>query len=242
MQLAGHTYAFRSLPLERALERLVGLGLHDVEVWLGHAREDPDKAAEIVERAGVQVRAISAGGFYAIGDDTPARAVALAAALDVHVIVMCVAPELVASLERLIPPQVWMAVENHWDQPLARSPEVAAAIGTSRLVACLDTGHALAAGEMPEDFARRLGRRLAHVHLKEGRMPSRRERLLGRRVRRRVLGKLEPVVPGKGDLDLPALRAALTEIGFDGCVTAEHEGEQPEKALATLARRWQESL
>ncbi|MEX2049362.1 MAG: sugar phosphate isomerase/epimerase [Gemmatimonadota bacterium] len=240
MWLAGHTYAFRSLRLEDALERLVGLGFHDVELWLGHARDDPDEAVHVVESAGVRVRAVSAGGFYDSHDDTPTRAFALAAALGADVVVMCVAPGLVPQLDRAAPPAIRVAVENHWDQPLARSHEIAAALRTSRLHACLDTGHALTAGERPEDFAAGLGSRLAHVHLKDGRLPALYERVLGRRLRRRLHGRPEPVVPGTGDLDLRALHAALAGIGFEGCVTVEHEGDRPGEALELLAARWRE--
>jgi sugar phosphate isomerase/epimerase len=240
--LAGHTFAFRALPLASALERLIGLGFDDVELWLGHARDDPDEALRIVESARVHVRAVSAGGFYDSADDTPARAFELAAALGVEMVVMCVTPRLVPRLARLAPPTIRIAVENHWDQPLARSHEVAAAIGTWRLDACLDTGHSLAAGERPEGAAARLGRRLAHVHLKEGRLPRPAERLLGRRLRRRFLGKPEPVMPGCGDLDVAALRETLAQVRFDGCVTVEHEGDRPDEGLAVLATRWRESV
>jgi sugar phosphate isomerase/epimerase len=238
--LAGHTYALRSLSFAEALDRLLGLGLEDVEVWLGHATEGPDRAAAIVQSAGVHVRAVSAGGFYRSDDHTPTRAFALAEALSVDTVVMCVAPLLVTQLDRSRPPQVRVAVENHWDQQLAHSEEVARAIESTRLHACLDTGHALAAGERPEAFAGRLGDRVVHVHLKEGRLPSLRERVLGRRLRRRLVGRPKPTWPGAGDLDLLALREALVRIGFEGCVTVEHEGDNPAEALATLAARWRE--
>ena len=238
MWLAGHTYAFRSLPLEAALDRLVGLGYHDVEVWLGHAGDDLLATARTVDAAEVRVRAVSAGGFYEAGDDSPQRAFALATALGADVVVSCVAPTLLDELVEVIPGPMRLAVENHWDQPLARSREVGAAIAGRPLGACLDTGHALAAGERPDAFAERLGARVVHVHLKEGRLPSLGARLLGRRLRRRFLGKPEPLRPGTGDLDIPALRAALAKTGFAGCVTAEHEGDDPEGALRTLASEW----
>jgi inosose dehydratase len=241
VRLAAHTYAFRALPLASALERLVELGFSDVEVWLGHAVTGPEATADMVRSAGAQARAVSAGGFYIRGDDTPARALALAQALDSEVVVGCVAPELVPDLVALIPPNARFAVENHWYQRLARSREVRAALGDTTLAACLDTGHALAAGERPERFAARLGPRIGHVHLKEGCLPSLRERLLGRRLRRRLLPKPSAVFPGAGDLDIRALRAALAETGFAGWVTVEHEGEDPENALTTLARLWHDA-
>jgi sugar phosphate isomerase/epimerase len=242
VQLAAHTYSFRSLPLEGALERLVRLGFRDVELWLGHARQNLHEAVELVAGTGVRVCAVSAGGFYDNADGTPSRALDLAAALHVDLVVMCVAPGLIPQLARLAPPSIRDAVENHWDQPLARSHEVAAAIEMSRLDACLDTGHALAAGEQPEAAAAGLGARLAHVHLKEGRLPSSVERWLGRRLRSRLLSKPEPVIPGEGDLDVPALRAALAQAEFQGCVTVEHEGDDADRALSLLAASWREGL
>jgi sugar phosphate isomerase/epimerase len=241
VRLAGHTYAFRSLTLASALDRLSSLGFEEVEVWLGHAPGGPEQAARTVGNAGVRVRAVSAGGFYRSDDLAPTRAFALAEALSVDTVVMCVAPLLVTQLDRSRPSEIRVAVENHWDQQLARAEEVAGAIESTRLQACLDTGHALAAGEQPEAFAGRLGERVVHVHLKEGRLPTFRRRLLGRRLGRRLLGHLEPTWPGTGDLDLPALRAALVRIGFEGCVTVEHEGDNPGEALATLAARWREA-
>ena len=241
MWLAGHTYAFRSLPCAQALDRLLALGLEDVEVWLGHATEGTEEAATVVAKAGVRVRAVSAGGFYRSGDGTPTRAFALAEALGAETVVLCVAPWLVTQLDGSRPTGIRVAVENHWDQQLARSDEVASAIEATGLKACLDTGHALTAGERPEAFAGRLGRRLAHIHLKEGRLPLLRERVLGRRLRRRLLGRPEPTAPGAGDLDVAALRATLAEIGFEGCVTVEHEGDRSPEALAMLVSRWRET-
>jgi sugar phosphate isomerase/epimerase len=239
--LAGHTFAFRTLPLAGALERLVGLGFDEVEIWLGHARNGPAEARREIENAGVRVRAVSAGGFYDGADDAPVRAFDLASEIGVGMVVMCVTPSLIPRLVQLTPRSIRIAVENHWYQPLARSSEVGAAIEEWPLGACLDTGHALAAGERPDQAAARLGGRLAHVHLKEGHLPTLRERLLGRRLRRRLLGKAEVVTPGQGDLDLAALRKALARIAFEGCVTVEHEGDRPDEALAALAAAWRKA-
>jgi sugar phosphate isomerase/epimerase len=241
VRLAAHTFAFRELPLPSALDRLLSLGFRDVEVWLGHGRAGPDATAEAVRSSGARACAVSAGGFYSLGDDAPARAFALARALEVDVVVACLAPEIVADVVDLVPPDVRLAVENHWYQRLAHSREVRTAIRGNALAACLDTGHALAAGERPERFARRLGPRIGHVHLKEGRLPSLHERVLGRRLRRRLLPKPAIDFPGAGDLDVGALRRMLAEIGFTGWITVEHEGDDPENALTTLARLWHDA-
>ena len=45
MRLAVHTYPFRELPLAAALDQVAGLGIEDVDLWLGHAEPDVDGAA-----------------------------------------------------------------------------------------------------------------------------------------------------------------------------------------------------
>jgi sugar phosphate isomerase/epimerase len=239
VRLAGHTYAFRSAPLAEALEQLAAIGFSDVEVWLGHCPDGPAAAASILEERGVQACAVSAGGLYREGDDTARRAFELAQALGAPTVVLCVSPDLVGLLAAQKPDGITVAVENHWDQPLDTSARVLAAIHDApTLAACLDTGHALTAGEPPDAAARTLGKRLAHVHLKDARRRTRLEILLGRRARKRLLRKPEPAFPGEGALDIAQLRETLAAQGFDGWVTCEHEGGEPAAALAALREAW----
>jgi inosose dehydratase len=137
-----------------------------------------------------------------------------------------------------VPAGITLCVENHWDQPLAYPGEVLEAIAGTELRACLDTGHALLAGVAPDRFAAELEKRLRHVHLKEGRLPSVFERLLGRKLRKRLLSKPAPVAPGDGALDVVPLRAALESMELDVTVTLEHEGPEPAQALSALSRLW----
>ena len=151
----------------------------------------------------------------------------------------CLTPGLAPWVEERLPTGVTVAVENHWYQPLARSNEVLAEIAARpRLGACLDTGHALVAGERPEGAARALGERLAHIHLKDARLPRAHERLAGRRVRRRLLSGPEPTPPGRGALDVDALLRALRELDYRGAVAIEFEGPRPAAALRALIDAW----
>lgn len=239
MRLAGHTYAFRTLPLEAALSRLAELGFGDIELWLGHATEGPAEAAALLERAGLRVCAVSAGGYYHSGDDVALRAAELAQAVGAPTVVSCAAPHLVSELARIIPAGVQLAVENHWDQPLDTSAHVLDALGDAPSAhACLDTGHALMAGEQPEQAVDRLGARLAHVHLREAVLRTLSQRLLGRKLRKRMQGRPPTVFPGNGALAVGPLKAHLEQIGYDGWVSLEHEGNDAARALSVLRQSW----
>jgi sugar phosphate isomerase/epimerase len=241
MRVAGHTYAFRVLPLAEALDRRAAIGFTDVELWLGHGNDGPEKAAATVERSGLRVRGVSAGGFYRADDDTPRRAVELAQALGAETVVTCVRPQLVSDLARIVPAELTIAVENHWDQPLDTSRRVLSALDRApNLRACLDTGHALMAGERPDRAIGTLGDRLAHVHLKDGASRTGLQRLLGPKLRKKLQGKPAPVFPGDGDLRIREVHEQLDRIGFDGWVSLEHEGSDVERALSILRQTWLE--
>jgi inosose dehydratase len=242
VHLAGHTYAFRRFELEHALARIAEVGFTDVELWIGHVDRSTDRVSAVLERAGLRARAVSAGGYYRVDDEAPLRAADVARAVGAEVVVSCAAPALVPLLEERLGIGVALAVENHWDQPLDRARRIIAALdATSRAGACLDTGHALVAGETPCDAAAFLGARLAHVHLKEGRKPSLLERIAGRRARKRFMSRPPPVWPGDGDLDIRSFRRTLEGLRFDGTVSLEHEGDDPERALSVLFERWNEA-
>jgi len=238
MRLAGHTYAFRDLPLDTALDGLANIGFTDVELWLGHG-DEPARAAATVRASGLGVCAVSAGGFYRADDDTPARAFSLAEAVGAQTVVLCVRPELVQPLARLTPDGLTVAVENHWNQPLDTSHRLLEALRAApALTACLDTGHALAAGELPEQAARALGGRLTHLHLKDATARTPLQGLLGRRLRKRLLDRPRAAFPGTGALQIQSLRNQLAAQGFDGWVSCEHEGADPAGALTALRQAW----
>ena len=239
MRIAGHTYPYRDRPLGDALDELARIRLSVVEVWLGHAADGPDSVASALRERGLEAAAVSAGGFYTADSDVPARAFELAQAVAAPVVVACVSPGLVDTVAEGVPAGITVCVENHWDQRLATSKDVSRAIaGQPGLASCIDTGHAILAGEMPERFVASLGARLGHVHLKDAAFPPLHERLMGRRLRTRLLPRPQPVLPGKGALDVGRVRRALQGAGYAGTVTVEYEGTNPSVALELLLEEW----
>ena len=205
MRVAGHTYPYRDRPLEDALDELARLRLSLVEVWLGHAVDGPNGVVRALRERGLEAAAVSAGGFYTANSDAIPRTIELAQALAAPVIVACVAPEVLEPVVERLPPDITLCVENHWNQSLATSREVGEALDACPgLAACVDTGHAILAGEPPERFVASLGHRVGHVHLKDAAFPPLRERLMGRRLRTRLLPRPAAVPPGDGALDDPS--------------------------------------
>jgi sugar phosphate isomerase/epimerase len=242
IRIAGHTYPYRNRPLGAALDELASLRLSRVEIWLGHAGEGPEAVRRLLRERAMGAAAVSAGGFYAPDSDVIPRTFELAEALDVPVVVACVPPAVLDTVVERVPPGVTLCVENHWDQALATSRELGAVLARQpRIAACLDTGHALLAGEAPERAVAALASRVCHVHLKDAAFPSLHERLIGRRLRRRFLKRPEPVAPGTGALDVARVRRALEAVGYEGTVTVEHEGSEPTAALELLLEAWASS-
>ena len=243
MRVAGHTYPYRDRSLGEALDELSGLRLSLVEVWLGHAADGgPDGVARALGERGLEAAAVSAGGFYTVGSDALPRTIELAQAVGAPIIVACVAPGVLDSVVERLPADITLCVENHWDQSLATSRDVSGVLGAHPgIAACVDTGHAILAGEPPERFVASLGDRVGHVHLKDAAFPLLRERLLGRRLRTRFLPRPAAVFPGGGALDVGRVRKTLEDSGFAGAVSLEHEGAEPSAALELLLGEWMSS-
>ena len=242
MRIAGHTYPYRDRPLGDALDELAGLQFSLVEVWLGHAADGPDGVARALGQRGLEATAVSAGGFYREDSDAVPRTIELARALGAPVIVACVAPEVLESVVERLPADITLCVENHWDQSLATSHEVSSVLAAHPgIAACVDTGHAILAGEPPELFVASLGDRVGHVHLKDAAFPPLRERLMGRRLRTRLLPRPADVFPGAGALDVGRVRRTLEDNGYAGAVSLEHEGAAPSAGLELLLGEWMSS-
>jgi sugar phosphate isomerase/epimerase len=81
-----------------------------------------------------------------------------------------------------------------------------------RIGLCLDTAWALNARQDPVKMVETFGHRLFAVHFKDF-------------VFHHPDGRHEDVVVGTGNLDLPALLAAMEDVGFDGEAISEYEGD-----------------
>jgi inosose dehydratase len=107
------------------------------------------------------------------------------------------------------------------------------AIDPQLLGACLDTGHSTFAGFDPVDFYRRHAERVTYLHLKDV-DPAVKAHVIEHRVGFYDAWALGLICNlGQGDVDFPALRAALAESRFSGWVTVEQERD-PQDLDASL--------
>lgn len=109
--------------------------------------------------------------------------------------------------------KVVVGIEEVWNKFLLSPLEMARYVdefGSPWVKAYLDVGNMLFYG-FPQDWVRTLGRRIHRVHIKDFRLE-------------RGKGQFQWVNLGEGDVDWPAVRQALAEVGYDGWVTTEIAG------------------
>jgi L-ribulose-5-phosphate 3-epimerase len=116
-----------------------------------------------------------------------------------------------ANIRKVIPDAqaagIKIAIEEVWNKFLLTAPEFARYIdefATPTVGAYFDVGNVVEYG-YPEEWIRELGKRILKVHIKEYAKAKRFSYPLGE---------------GK-EIDWPAVRSALTDVGYDGWVTAE---------------------
>ncbi|MCE5257492.1 MAG: sugar phosphate isomerase/epimerase [Chloroflexi bacterium] len=119
--------------------------------------------------------------------------------------------------------QVRLGIENVWNMFLLSPLEMRDFIDSFRtpwVGAYLDVGNVIQFG-YPEQWIRILGQRIARVHVKDF---------------KRSIGTGDGFVDLlEGDVNFPAVRQALAEIGYDGYVTAEMMPWTPERPGRTAA-------
>lgn len=115
-----------------------------------------------------------------------------------------------AQIRKLIPfaeeAGVKIAVEEVWNKFLLSPIEFARYIDefeSPAVGAYFDVGNVVEFG-YPEEWIRELGKRILKIHIKEYSKPKRFDYKLG-----------------EGEIDWPAVKQALTDVGYDGWITAE---------------------
>jgi sugar phosphate isomerase/epimerase len=117
--------------------------------------------------------------------------------------------------------KVVLAVEPEPKLVIGSSADMAAlikAVGSPRLKVNLDIGHALLTDPDLAETVRQLGAAIVHLHLED----------MKRDVHKHLLF-------GEGDIDFPALRTALAEIGYRGPYVADLFGQADAVTAATRA-------
>lgn len=120
-----------------------------------------------------------------------------------------------------------VGIHNHGGYSFGGQPDVIGhllSLGAPEIGLCLDTAWALQIGPRagnPVDWIAKFGKSVYGLHLKDF-----------------VFGpdaSFRDTVVGEGNLDLPALLAALREVAFDGMAVLEYEGD-PENPVPALRR------
>lgn len=224
------TWSFRGFRGDAIIAQVRACGLSRVELCtaqLGFGDPgSPERVLAAYREAGV---AIDALGVHSCGGADDERLFAFARQAGIGVIGVDFAPSLsttaLGDAERLAERyDLRLAIHNHggrhWLGSAAMLERVFAETG-ARIGLCLDTAWAQDAGEDPVAMVRRFGRRLYGLHVKDFVFD--------------VAGAPRDVVVGSGNLDLPALAAALEEVGFAGYAALEYEGEPEDPAPAIRA-------
>ena len=115
-----------------------------------------------------------------------------------------------ANIRKVIPDAeaagIKIAIEEVWNKFLLSAPEFARYVdefGTPTVGAYFDVGNVVEYG-FPQEWIRELGKRILKIHVKEYGSEKRFSYPLG-----------------EGKIDWPAVKSALTDIGYDGWITAE---------------------
>ncbi len=115
-----------------------------------------------------------------------------------------------AAIRQVIPQAeavgIKIAIEEVWNKFLLSAPEMARYIdefATPAVGAYFDVGNVVEYG-FPQEWIRELGKRILKIHVKEYAKPKRFGYPLG-----------------EGEIDWPAVRSALVDVGYGGWITAE---------------------
>ena len=216
------TYSLRGYPVAEALRHAKDLGFTHVEVYPGMFPITDDVAAIAAQRKladdlGLVLSAHSVNRFTK--DAAANRKVfAYAKALGVPTLGADPDPDSFASLDDLVKEfDIKIAIHNHG--PRHRYNKVVDVLRAIegrdlRIGALADLGHFIRSGEKPVDVIRALKGRLYGIHLKDF---------------AEMQDKTKGVILGQGHIDVPAVFAALAQVGFPADAALSIEYEENEK-------------
>ncbi|MGI5818320.1 MAG: sugar phosphate isomerase/epimerase family protein [Armatimonadota bacterium] len=248
------TIGFRKFSAETAIRRIAALGYSGVEICLEHPGLEPE---DIDVMAGAALATLAAGEGIEIatvsyhGDRDPLplrweralRAIELTSAMGTGVLIVNSprpgpdAPEdlsaqfhaqLERQLERAGRLGVTLALEPEPGLLVDGVEDMMALVremDSEHLRVNLDVGHAFLTEEDVPEAIRRLQEQIVAAHIED--MPA---------------GEHRHLVPGDGEMDLPAVMEALDEIAFDGWLTVDlfDIADAPDEAAERSLRRMRE--
>jgi len=219
------SYCFRNFDLDGALKNTKELGLKNIEFFRKHASHDmtPEQIKEVkakLKAAGIKVVAYGVEGFGA-DEQANEKIFNFAKEMGIKIITADPAPESFASLERLVKKyDIKIAIHNHGPGSRYSSlDDVVKAVNgrDERIGACIDNGHFQRSGVDGAEAARKLGKRVHAVHVKD----------LDANNRDQILGQ--------GKADIPGFLKALKEVGFRGPFNLEYEIE-PDNPVPSMKK------
>ena len=228
LHLGIQLYSLRGYPVDEALQHAKDLGFKYVEFYGGMfpTNADPVAIAGMKKKVADLGLTISAHGVNKFGGDAAAnrKVFEFAKAAGIPTITADPSPEAFESLDRLVKEfDIRIAIHNHG--PKTRYDKVIDVLHAieghdDRIGACADLGHFIRSGERPTEVIRLLKGRLYGIHLKDF---------------KEMQEKTQGVILGRGHLDVPAVFAALKQVGFPstGAISLEYE-EHPDNPLADI--------
>ena len=219
-RLGIQSYCFRKfLPLPELMGALDEAGLSYVEIWPRHLSYEVGRFEQVEALAALKSRNITVDSYGQVrftDDEASARGVFEFAKLaGIKAITSDVDPDAVGMLEGLTEEYgINLAIHNHGRKHrYGRFDQLQPIFGrtSKRFGLCLDTAWFLDAGCEPLEAIDRFEDRIYGVHLKDFVFDEQ--------------GNHEDVIIGTGGLDMPGLMKKLENIGFNGYLSIEYEGD-----------------
>jgi sugar phosphate isomerase/epimerase len=228
LKLGIQLYSLRGYPVEKALEHAKELGFEQVEFFSGMLPLDAsaEQIADMKQRVAELGMTISAHGVNGFSKDAAAnrRAFEFAKALGIRNLTADPDPDSFDNLNDLVQEfDIRIAIHNHGPRHrYNKAVDVLQAIEgrDERIGACADLGHYIRSGEQATDVIRLLKGRLYGIHLKDF---------------AEMKADAKGVILGQGHLNVPAVFAALLQVGFpaDGAMSLEYD-ENPDNPIADI--------